>query len=53
MLLDFACQSLYGPGEHARLARRLGSNRLIGEAPMNTAGAAVLPGTGVCAPNTP
>jgi hypothetical protein len=29
-----------------RLARRLGSNRFIGEAPMKTAEAAVLPGTG-------
>ncbi len=53
MLLDFARQSLCGLGEHARLARggarlarRLGSNSFIGEAPMKTAGAAVLPGTG-------
>jgi hypothetical protein len=29
-----------------RLARRSGSNRFIGGAPMKTAGAAVLPGTG-------
>ncbi len=29
-----------------RLARRLDSNSFTGEAPMKTAGAAVLPGTG-------
>jgi hypothetical protein len=40
-------RALAGGGRRGdRLARRLGSNSFIGEAPMNTAGAAVLPGTG-------
>jgi len=54
MLSDFACQSLCGLGEHVRPCtwRRAPSHGawvvvgwFIGEAPMTTAGAAVLPGT--------